>query len=323
MKTSKNTKRVLHVLLIVVLVFVMISMAVTMIFYQTAFPRSDVLSDFSLSYSDIDASLYPCRQINFSSGSNTLSGYCYTCPQPSALVVTAAGFRDSGASYLPEMTYMVDNGFDVFCYDATGVGESEGVSAVGLSQPSLDLRAALSYIANDPELCELPILLYGYSAGGYAAARCAGCDNVKAAVIISGFESPTQLMRETARSYVGIFADIEYPFMNLGNALTFGTDADNSASASIAEAKIPIAVYEGADDERVPASCRLSAYLDASDDNLTLTVSDIPGHSGHSDLWLSESAVAARESSSADPFAANEPDPVFIRSVIRFLKAAL
>ena len=323
MKTNQYVKRVLHVFLIFLLCFVMVSMAATMIFFQTAFSRTETVSEYALHYSDVDSASYPCRQVRFSSGSNTLTGYCYTCPQPLALVVTAAGFRDSGASYLPEMTCMVDSGFDVFCYDATGVGESEGASAVGLSQPSLDLRAALSFISSDPALCDLPILLYGYSAGGYAAARCAGCDNVKAAVIISGFESPTDLMRETARSYVGMLADIEYPFMSVGNAVTFGFEGGSSASACIARADIPIAVFEGANDERVPASCRLSSYLDLSDKNVSLTVMDDPARSGHSDLWLSDAAISARNSGSGDVLAANEPDPDFINYVIRFFHSSL
>ena len=320
---KKLVKRVLKTLLILVLSFSAVSMIVTVIFFHTAFPRSDEPSAFSFSYDTIDDEAYPSRQIRFSSGDHTLTGYCYSNPSPQALVVIAAGFRESGAAYLSQMMLFYDHGYDVFCYDATGVGESEGNSTVGLSQPTLDLQAALSYIAGDPELSALPILLYGHSTGGYAAAVCVGEPQVKAAVILSGFESPTQLMRETARRYVGVLADIEYPFLSLENTLVFGEQGNRSASESLINASIPIAVYEGADDETIPASVRLSSKIKEPSGSMTLTVCDEENHSGHSDLWLSDRAVEERKSASPDPFLANEMDPVFAESLLLFYQNAL
>lgn len=284
MQPKKYVKRVLLSLLIFVLSFCVLSMMITMVFFYTAFPRSDgVVAD--VSYSD-GLSAEPIR---FPSGANMLSGYHYTCPDPRALVVIAAGFRESGTVFLPEIKRLNDSGFDVLCYDATGVGKSEGSSTVGLSQPAIDLRSALDYIAEDSRLSQLPVLLYGHSAGGYAAASCLDHDSVQAAVILCGFESPTLLMRETARSYVGILADIEYPFLWMGSTLLFSADGDKSASKSIEASDIPVAVYEALDDEVIPRSVRLSSYLDAGSSNLTLRYLD-EAHGGHSGFRLSDTA---------------------------------
>lgn len=324
---KKTIKRVLLTLLIFILSFSAVSMIVTVIFYHTAFPRSDQPSEFSYTYAQAAERGYPCTQLKFPSGDNTLTGYYYAKEDPTALVVIAAGFGDSGASHLSEMMMFADSGFGVFCYDATGVGESGGKSKGGLSQPALDLKAALAYLAENTATSNLPILLYGHSAGGYAAATCLSEPGVRAAVIISAFESPTRLMRESARHYVGFLADIEYPFLCWENNILFGSEANESASGSIEAASVPVAVYEGADDRRVPASQRLSGYLDDGDDDITLTVCDDAPRSGHDGLWLSDSAFRYRKEYQkdipVDPGAANALDPDFISDVIAFYRASV
>ncbi|MBQ9680127.1 MAG: alpha/beta hydrolase [Ruminococcus sp.] len=323
-KTKSYVKRVLSTLLVVILSFCIVSMVAASLFFHSFFPRRDTLPAYSMRYDDIDASRYPCRRIQFPSGENTLTGYCYTCEEPAGLVVIAAGFGESGAAHLPEMMYFADSGYDVLCYDGTGIGESEGTGTVGLSQPALDLRSALDAVADDPALNQLPIYLYGHSAGGYAVATCSILPSVKAAVILSGFESPTMLMRETARNYVGILADIEYPFLSLENSLVFSGRGSQSASQCIYEAGKPVAVFEGSDDSTIPEAVRLSAFLSDSDNpDLSLTILSDPLHSGHSGLWLSDEALDYRLASTdevSDPVTANELDGDFMDDIVQFYK---
>ena len=146
---------------------------------------------------------------------------------------------------------------------------------------------------------------------------------VRAAVIVSGFESPTLLMRETARSYVGFLADVEYPFLALESKLVFSEQGNRRASECIKSADVPIAVYEGADDTVVPPSVRLSRYLDRDNPDLTLTICEDAPRCGHSDLWLSDEAISARESEAPDPARANALDSAFIDSVLLFYRNAL
>lgn len=325
MKRKKYVKRVLSALLIFILSFSVISMVVTVIFFHTAFPRSDAPSEFAYSYSQMVEKGYPYQKLEFLSGKNTLTGYYFAPDDPAALVVIAAGFGDSGAAHLAEMKAFVDHGYGVLCYDATGVGKSEGSGKVGLSQPSLDLHAALRFIADNDRLSKLPILLYGHSAGGYAAATCLDNERVKAAVIISGFDHPVQLMRESARSYVGFLADIEYPFLLFENQLLFGSN--QSASFCIANTSAPVAVFEGADDDRVPITQRLSQTADKMDADISLTICDEAPRSGHSGIWLSKEALNYRTEhagdQAADPDRSNQLDPEFIDSVLSFYQAGL
>lgn len=325
-KTKSYVKRVLSTLLVVILSFCIVSMVAASLFFHSFFPRMDTLPAYSMRYDDVDTSRYPCRRMQFPSGENTLTGYCYTREEPAGLVVIAAGFGESGAAHLPEMMYFADSGYDVFCYDGTGIGESDGRGTIGLSQPALDLRSALDAVADDPALNQLPIYLYGHSAGGYAVATCTDHPSVTAAVILSGFESPTMLMRETAKRYVGILADIEYPFLSLENSLVFSGRGSQSASHCINEAKKPIAVYEGSDDSTIPESVRLSAFLSHSDNpDLSLTILSDPPRSGHSGLWLSDKALDYRSDATADvadPLIANDLDRAFMSDIVQFYQGS-
>ena len=74
-KRNRYVKRVLLALLIFVLSFSAISMIVTVIFFHTAFPRSDTPSDFSYSYSQMESAGYPYQKVEFPSGNNMLTGY--------------------------------------------------------------------------------------------------------------------------------------------------------------------------------------------------------------------------------------------------------
>lgn len=326
MKRKKYVKRVLSVLLIFILSFSVLSMAVTVIFFHTAFPRSDTPSEFAYSYSQMESDGYSYQRVSFPSGSNTLIGYCFAPDDPQALVVIAAGIGDGGSSHLPEMKEFVDSGYAVLCYDATGVGESEGSGKGGLSQPALDLRAALRCTADDDRLSKLPILLYGHSAGGYAAATCLDNDRVKAAVIISGFDHPVQLMRDSARSYVGILADVEYPFLLLENQLMFGDC--QKASACINSVPTPVAVYEGADDERVPRSQRLSTALgESKQTNVSINLCEEALRSGHTGMWLSKDALSYRlshkDDTPVDLDQSNMLDHEYMQSILHFYRSAL
>ena len=318
MKLHKALKRVLFTLLIVLISFCVLSVSATAIFYHTAFARRDTPSP--VAFGDRE---YPSETVRFLSGNNRLTGYLYRCDAPRALAVIAAGFGESGAAYFSLTQAFVDEGYSVLCYDATGVGESEGGSMIGLSQPALDLRAALAFIAEDGELSRLPVLLFGCSCGGYAAASCLDDDQVAAAAILSGFESPTELMRESARKHVGVLADIEYPFLWLGNTVVFGGEGNDSASACIENAAAPVVIYEGVHDEVIPPSVRLSAFLDTERDHVSLIQCGGDLHSGHADLWLSDEAVKARESESDDPDLLNEPDADFLDGLLAFYRAAL
>lgn len=63
--------------------------------------------------------------VSFKSGDNNLRGYLYGQGQDQGLVVVAHGLGGGADSYLPQITYFVDQGWRVFAYDATGSFDCE------------------------------------------------------------------------------------------------------------------------------------------------------------------------------------------------------
>jgi len=133
-------------------------------------------------------------------------------------------------------------------------------------------------------------------------------------------------MRDSARSYVGILADVEYPFLLLENQLLFGNC--QKASACINSVSTPVAIFEGADDERVPRSQRLSTTLDDSGrTNISISLCEETPRSGHTGMWLSKDALSYRLAHKVDTHIdldqSNQLDHEYIRSILRFYRSAL
>ncbi|MBQ9414480.1 MAG: alpha/beta fold hydrolase [Clostridia bacterium] len=314
-----------------VLVFCMLSMAATAIVVDRLFARIETASDpAAFSYAFVDASRYPRTSLRFLSGDNELQGYLYEPPDRSAdaLIVTISGYGGNADSHLPETLYFLDHGFAVFCFDGTGVCKSEGNSRRGLEQSRFDTSAALTYLQTTA-WSSLPVLLYGHSAGGYAALALAKTDHVAAIVCIAGFDSPLALMRDAAADYVGPLSAIGYPFLRLQDRLLFGEEADNSAVTMLESATVPVLIVEGTEDMAVKEDNRIGSRIDGTNDRITLWTIDTPYRNGHATAWLSEEAAAYRwqddptDETPLDPLKANEIDPDFLARVAEFYRQAL
>ncbi len=180
-----------------ILLFSIISMVVVMFIYNGQFPRydrHDTTVTAGLRYEDLEAQ-YPRSLVNFKSGNNRLQGYVYGLNQEQGLVVVAHGIGGGADSYLSHITYFVDQGWRVFAYDATGSFGSEGKSTKGFPQALIDLDAALTYIRTQEGFSNLPILLFGHSWGGYAAANLLHYDyEIAGAATVSGANSPMEMI---------------------------------------------------------------------------------------------------------------------------------
>ena len=156
-----NKKRLWQVLTGVVLVFSLVSMLIVMTVYNRQFPRfprPDDTVSAQIRYEDI-AAAYPREMIGFQSGNNILQGYLYGQDAETGLLVLSHGIGGGADSYLPQIRYFVDRGWQVFAYDATGSFDSEGDSTKGFPQALLDLDAALHFIQTEERYAELPIVL--------------------------------------------------------------------------------------------------------------------------------------------------------------------
>ena len=247
--------------------------------YFTAFLRFDDIED-----------IYK-KVVQFDSGENTLVGYVFGSENSHGLVVMSHGMGGGAESYTSEIVYFVENGYRVFAFDNTGCYNSEGESMMGMAQSAIDLDAALTYIESNDELNGLPVLLYGHSWGGYAAAAVLGSDHdIKASVSISGYDTPMGITAEFSENMMGKpLTYIEYPFIWLNNKLTFGSKANISAVDSINSSDAHVMIIHGTGDEVVKFD---GASIISHKDEITnpnVVYKEIDGKlNGHSNIFMTE-----------------------------------
>ncbi len=291
-KKRGRLKRILLTLIAVILVFCLVSMVATWALFRFIFARSDHAA-VGMTYSQALSQDYPRQTVEFSSGDNILAGYLYAPEKPVALVV-AHGLGADGDTHLPEILYFMDNSLAVLAFDGTGVGQSTGESMVGLQQMALDLIAAIDYAATLPQLGKLPVLLYGHSMGGYATAIAAQQrPQVQAAVSISGFDSPMDMMVATGKDYAGDVALLGYPFLYLHNAITFGDYANCTAVDAINRADAEFLIVHGSQDEVIALEDSILGQKEQiTNPAVTYLLISEPLRNGHTALWLSPEAAA-------------------------------
>ena len=325
---QRRVKKVCMVLAVTFLSYVLVSMAGAAVVFRFIFTRVQTVQAFELTYADIDSASYPRREVSFFSGENRLYGYVYSPAGASkGLVLLLNGMNCCIDRHLPEILYFVDHGFTVFTFENTGVGRSEGSGTVGLAQARLDAAAAVGYLQTDSALALLPLVVYGHSLGGYAAAEVlsdAAC--VRAAVCVSAFDSPNENMRFSAKKYVGVLADLQYPFMCLQNYFLFGGQSSETAVSAINSSQKPVMIVGGCSDTVVPDEISIIGKADAiiNPNAVTLKICDAY-RGGHSTVWLSQSAAKylAETEAPDDKQRANELDEDFMQRVIGFYHSAL
>lgn len=352
---AKPKKRVGKIILISFLIFLLFFVAVSCVgvkfTYDDNFGRAEA-PEFTayLRYADVEDS-YARSTVTFTSGKNTLAGYVYGEENTKGLVVVVHGLGGGAESYTPEILHFVNEGWRVFSYDATGSHQSEGEGTGGLPQSALDLDAALTYIANQTQFSGLLIMLYGHSWGGFAVTAVLNMGHKVAAVAsIAGYNSPTELLFEQAKSMMGSLAYVEYPFLWGYQKLLYGSYTGLTAVDGINASNAPVLVVHGSEDETISYS---GSSIIAHQDEITnpyvvYKTCSTPGQNGHSSLFKSAQNIAYTEEKNleykalyqqydgqiptnvkaeyyagVDKALASELDPAFMAEVNQFFVQAL
>lgn len=285
-RRGRVLRKVALTLVFILLFYIAGSVAAAFIVPRIIFTRTETVAE-SLE-AGITGYELSGREMRFKSGGNLLRGYYYGADNAKGLIVFVHGFRSGAMAHLPEIARFVSGGWSVFAFDGTGTRESEGSGTVGLPQMKYDLLCALDFI--EAELPEMPVALYGHSQGAYAVASVLNDrQEIKAAVTVSGFDSPVDLMVYHARRQAGVLADLEMPFLALENYVTFGADGNERASESISSGNTPVLIISGDSDEVVPDELSIASG-EISDPNARVLI--LPG--GHADLWFTREAAKKR-----------------------------
>lgn len=220
-----------------------------------------------LKYSVSDFEGLKMEECTFASNNGQrLAGYKYSKDgQPiKGVAVLAHGFGGGGHNtYMDVADYFTSNGYLVFAYDATGNDKSEGEAVGGLPQGVIDLDYALRYVKQAEEYKDLPIVLFGHSWGGYSVGNVLNRHpDVKAAVIVAGFDRSADLIQQQGESMVGAGIYLLMPYVSLYEWLKFGEYAGYSAVDGFAKTDAGIMVLHSMNDTTVLSKYGYDRFFD-------------------------------------------------------------
>lgn len=264
-------------------------------FYRGSYPKGPVAERFYEAYSE----RYPRRAVSFFSGKNRLRGYVYGEGNRQGLIVFAHGIGVGHETYIKELLWMVDHGWCVLAYDATGSCESEGKGTGGLVQSALDLHAVLSRVEREESLSSLPVCLMGHSWGGYAVT--AGLwfgHRVRASASLAGYSEPLGMIAEFARKNMGRATCLLLPFVWIWLRLRHGRLGGLTARRGIDRCSVPVLLIHGTADELVTLEtvsvARWAGKL--KNPNVQTLLIDTAGQNGHGSIFRHADSAAYIES---------------------------
>lgn len=292
-KPKKSKKKIVFIcVLIYVFVTLIVTQTVTHILLKENFSRGEY-SKFAVNYRyDHYEKDYPRKNVSFKSGDNLLQGYIYGCDNNKGLIVFAHGIGGGHEGYINQIIWLVNNGWRVFAYDATGSCTSEGDGTNGLPQSALDLNCALDYIEKDEELSALPKFLMGHSWGGYAVTAVLNFDHdIKASASISGYAYPMDMIMEFVDGMMHGISNVLYPFIWLDCYTVFGEYTNMSAVDGINKSNIPVLIIHGKKDNMIgyERSSIISKGSEITNPNVKYYTID-GKYSGHNNIFHSDKA---------------------------------
>lgn len=232
-----------------------------------------------------------------------LAGFLYSSGNggdPKGVIVMAHGLGAGHNSYMPVASYLASHGFLVFAYDATGNDNSEGESMKGIPQGPIDLDYALRYVKQDERMAGLPMGLFGHSWGGYAVGSVlAAHPDVKAAVIVAGFDTSLEMFELEGRREAGGAISLFMPYVSLLERAEFGEAAAYNVLDGLEASDATVMVIGSESDEMVSGEIGFHKFgaLYSGDPRFEfVSFAD----RGHNTLLNSSDAAAYRKQVEAD-----------------------
>lgn len=305
MKHHKIKKKIALITITCILAafFLIIMPVLTVIVYQDNFGTRFETAEW-MAYSVNDFEGLKVEECVFpSNNGQLLAGYQYSKEdqQIKGVLVIAHGLGGGGHNtYMDIADYFTSNGYLVFAYDATGNDKSEGDSVEGLPQGVIDLDYALRYVKQVDEYQDLPIVLFGHSWGGYSVGNVLNCHpDVKAAVLVAGFDRSTDLFEQQGESMIGSGIKLFMPYVSLYERVKFGKYAAYSAIDGFANSDAGIMVIHSKDDTTVLPENGYEKFYDMYGDNSRFCFVEYEDR-GHDYIYYSEAAKRYREQINKD-----------------------
>ena len=173
--------------------------------------------------------------------------------EPQALIVMTHGYNFTIENYLPLGRRFTKAGFAVLLFDGIGCGMSEGRYIYGVPQHAIDMKSVLDYVAKDPKLSSLPLLLFGHSWAGHAAAAvpCLGSYPIRGIITCSAPRTPVSAMNMSIRRNYGKMAPLVERISDAMVYSVYGEKAFLRTEEGLRRASCPAQIYHSRDDKLV------------------------------------------------------------------------
>lgn len=274
MKKTRSKKKTAMIVLLSVIVFLLIGWwAFCVMMYNENFNvRGDSYEPLKLRTEDFDS--LECKEYSFSSDKGQkLAGYLYSVGSDQhGIVVIAHGFGGGHNSYMDAAYFFAENGYYVFAYDATGCDKSEGEGVGGVPQGVIDLDHAISFVEDNNDIPELPIVLFGHSWGGYCVCNVLNYHSeVKAVIECSGFNSSSDMFESGGKSQAGDVIYAMTPFIKIHERFKYGKYASSTAMDGFEKTDASILVLHSADDNVIGIEYGYDKYYEKYKDDPRFT----------------------------------------------------
>lgn len=292
----KKRKLIILIILSIFILFSICAFIGISTAHRQVFSRADYdeyNTDIYYTYHELDEKKYPRELISIDLEENVLMGYLYGKESNQGLIVISPGHRDSNDIKLPEITYFVDEGWMVLCYDYTGSYRSGGDDLIGYIQAPLDLDAVLTFVEEDIRFSNMPIMLFGHSLGAYASTAVLQYGhNITAVVAASGFDDPKEQWKYSVKRSTGVLGTVLEPYAGIYMFLRFGDRADVMAVDGINSTDIPVLIMSGTVDEYYGGISKIyERQNQITNPNCVFQLMEEENHNGHYDYFLSDEAL--------------------------------
>lgn len=208
------------------------------------------------------------RDVQFPTPDGLLLRGWYIPARNGAAIILVHGHGGNRTQLLSEAALLSQEGYGVLMYDARNCGESEGqVTTFGLLEAN-DLRGALDFILDQPEVEADRIAVLGHSMGGATAILAAArMPEIQAVVVESTYANLENNLRAHLDRYTGL------PYIPFGPLVIFWGEYESRVKLDqvrpvdviAAISPRPILIVHGAQDDVMPLENAYQLYEAASE----------------------------------------------------------
>jgi uncharacterized protein len=152
------------------------------------------------------------RSLLFRTSDGTLlCGDFWFQPQPAPTIVLCHGYRVSRSHLRSVAALQYHFGYNVFCFDFRGHGDSDSVMTSGGNAEVRDLEAALVVASRQPETLPQRIIIHGFSMGAAVALLTRPHPDVVAIIADSPFARSDDILRRLVNFQLQQLCHTRYP----------------------------------------------------------------------------------------------------------------